>query len=174
MRNNNYSTVTRGTKIQKQAFLMKQRRSNTHTHTRARARTHTHTHTTAKAECSLYKMILILTLGWKRRNTQLEGQRETMEHKWGEHTLYETFGDRSSDDWKTKVLGLVTACKRKGEVTAIVNKLPVITIRKLQKGKDGREKNSFLSFYHEKTEVLTGHLVRNVFQITRYKLNKRG
>ena len=69
---------------------------------------------------------------------------------------------------------MVTACKRKGEVTAIVNKLPVIMIRKLQKGKDGREKNSFLSFYHEKTEVLTGHLVRNVFQITRYKLNKRG
>ena len=45
MRNNNYSTVTRGTKIQKQAFLMKQRRSNTHTHMRARAHTHTHTHT---------------------------------------------------------------------------------------------------------------------------------
>jgi len=44
MRNNNYSTVTRGTKIQKQAFLMKQRRSNTHTHKRARAHTHTHTH----------------------------------------------------------------------------------------------------------------------------------
>lgn len=52
------------------------------------------------------------------------------------------------------------------------NKLPVIIIRKFQKGKDGREKKS-LSFYHEKTEVLTGHLVRNVLQITRYKLNKR-
>lgn len=42
-------------------------------------------------------------------------------------------------------------------------------IRKLQKGE-----NSFLSFYHEKTELLTGHLVRNILQTTRYKLNKRG
>ena len=68
MRNNSYSTITIGTKIQKQAFLMKQR-------------SNTHTHTIAKAECSLYKMILILTLGWKRRNTQLEGQRETLARK---------------------------------------------------------------------------------------------
>ena len=32
MRNNSYSTVTIGTKIQTQACLKKQRRSNTHTH----------------------------------------------------------------------------------------------------------------------------------------------
>lgn len=40
-------------------------------------------------------------------------------------------------------------------------------IRKLQR------KKILLSFYHEKTELLTGHLVRNTLQTTRYKLNKR-
>lgn len=73
---------------------------------------------TTKAECSLYKMILFLALGWKEVCTWKVSEKHTMVDKWGKQNLNRmrilVIGVVIT---KQQMLDLLTACMWGGRVT---------------------------------------------------------